>query len=79
MRYDSSDDNSSTVSRRRSTPSPKRLIKSSGKNEAPASKANNLQISNSNSLYSLVYERKGAETGILWNALPSNLVKFGKV
>ncbi|KAI3445887.1 hypothetical protein Pfo_002552 [Paulownia fortunei] len=76
VRYDSSDDNSSSTSRRRSAGSAKRLIKSSNKSQVPVPKANNVQMSNS--LCSLVYERKGAETGISWNSLPSNLVKFGK-
>ncbi|KAL7156954.1 hypothetical protein ABFS83_02G043900 [Erythranthe nasuta] len=83
VRYDSSDDNSSTISRRRlSSGSPKRLIKNSNKigqensnNNAP--KANDEPVSNS-LCTSLVYERKGAEIGISWSSLPSNLVKFGK-
>ncbi|KAL0384311.1 UNVERIFIED_CONTAM: hypothetical protein Sradi_2825400 [Sesamum radiatum] len=72
--YDSSDDNlSSTTTRRASSVgSGKRLIKNSSKSQTPASKVNNVQIPNS--LCSL----KGAETGISWNSLPPNLVKFGK-
>ncbi|XP_012836721.1 PREDICTED: uncharacterized protein LOC105957341 [Erythranthe guttata] len=83
VRYDSSDDNSSTISRRRlSSGSPKRLIKNSNKigqenNSNNAPKANDEPVSNS-LCTSLVYERKGAENGISWSSLPSNLVKFGK-
>ncbi|KAL7119121.1 hypothetical protein ACP275_02G043600 [Erythranthe tilingii] len=84
VRYDSSDDNSSTISRRRlSRGSPKRLIKNSNKigqennNNNNATKANDEPVSNS-LCTSLVYERKGAEIGISWSSLPSNLVKFGK-
>ncbi|KAL0422533.1 UNVERIFIED_CONTAM: hypothetical protein Slati_3276200 [Sesamum latifolium] len=75
--YDSSDDNSSSTTTRRasSVGSAKRLIKNSGKSQTPAAKVNNVQIPNS--LCSL-QERKGAETGISWNSLPPNLVKFGK-
>ncbi|KAK6159219.1 hypothetical protein DH2020_006533 [Rehmannia glutinosa] len=76
VRYDSSDDNSSSISRRKGAGSAKRLIKSSNKSQAPTPKTNNVQISNL--LCGLVYERKGAESGILWNSLPSNLVKYGK-
>ncbi|KAL2254559.1 UNVERIFIED_CONTAM: hypothetical protein Sindi_0250600 [Sesamum indicum] len=75
--YDSSDDNSSSTTTRRasSVGSAKRLTKNSSKSQTPATKINNVQIPNS--LCSL-HERKGAETGISWNSLPPNLVKFGK-
>ncbi|PIN10190.1 hypothetical protein CDL12_17224 [Handroanthus impetiginosus] len=78
VRYDSSDDNSGSTSRRRVAASAKRIIKSSNKSRVPepTKVVNNMQIPNS--LCSLVYDRKGAETGILWDSLPSNLVKFGK-
>ncbi|KAL3814312.1 hypothetical protein ACJIZ3_015580 [Penstemon smallii] len=82
MRYDSSDDNSSTKSRRRGsiTCSTRRpLAKSTNKLQRPIvlpAKINNEQVLSS--LCSLVYDRKGAETGISWNSLPSNLVKLGK-
>ncbi|KAL0365304.1 UNVERIFIED_CONTAM: hypothetical protein Sangu_0628000 [Sesamum angustifolium] len=75
--YESSDDNSNSTTRRRASlaGSAKRLIKNSSKGRTPALKVNNVQIPNS--LCSL-HERKGAETGISWNSLPPNLVKFGK-
>ncbi|KAK4401758.1 hypothetical protein Sango_0916500 [Sesamum angolense] len=75
--YESSDDNSNSTTRRRASlaGSAKRLIKNSSKGRMPALKVNNVQIPNS--LCSL-HERKGAETGISWNSLPPNLVKFGK-
>ncbi|KAL6517494.1 hypothetical protein OROMI_033195 [Orobanche minor] len=76
VRYDSSDDNSSSISRRRCIGSAKRLVKSSNKSQAPVPRMSNVQIGNS--LCSLVYERNGAESGILWNSLPANLVKLGK-
>ncbi|GFP88635.1 hypothetical protein PHJA_001007200 [Phtheirospermum japonicum] len=76
VRYDSLDDNSSSISRRKSVGSPKRLIKSGDKSQGPVPKTNNVQIANS--LCGFVYERKGAESGILWNSIPSNLVKLGK-
>ncbi|KAL0356921.1 UNVERIFIED_CONTAM: hypothetical protein Scaly_1377800 [Sesamum calycinum] len=75
--YESSDDNSNSTTTRRASlaGSAKRLIKNSSKGRTPALKVNNVQIPNS--LCSL-HERKGAETGISWNSLPPNLVKFGK-
>ncbi|KAL6494645.1 hypothetical protein OROGR_031445 [Orobanche gracilis] len=76
VRYDSSDDNLGSISRRRSIGSAKRLVKSSNKIQAPVPRMSNVQIGNS--LCSLVYERNGAESGILWNSLPANLVKLGK-
>ncbi|KZV38843.1 hypothetical protein F511_32410 [Dorcoceras hygrometricum] len=77
IRYDSSDENFSSVSRRRSdVGSAKGLIKRTNKNQISVPKVNNVQIPNS--LCSFVYDRKGAETGILWNYLPSTLVKLGK-
>ncbi|KAL3621077.1 hypothetical protein CASFOL_035989 [Castilleja foliolosa] len=76
VRYDSSDDNSSSVSRRKRVGSPQRLIKSGDKSQGPVPKTSNVQIANT--LCGLVYERKGAESGILWNSIPSNLVKLGK-
>ncbi|GER36912.1 hypothetical protein STAS_13294 [Striga asiatica] len=77
VKYDSSDDNLSSVSRRRSIGSAKRVIKSSNKSQVPVPKAGN-NVQNPNSLCGLVYERKGAESGISWSSLPSNLVKLGK-
>ncbi|XP_073147620.1 uncharacterized protein [Henckelia pumila] len=77
IRYDSSDESFSSASRRRSdVGSAKRLIKKTNKNQISVPKVNDVQISNSSC--SLVYDRKGAETGILWNYLPSSLVKLGK-
>ncbi|KAG8368486.1 hypothetical protein BUALT_Bualt15G0050400 [Buddleja alternifolia] len=76
VRYDSSDDNSSSATRRRSLGSVKRVVKNSSKSQVPVPKVNNVQMPSS--LCSLIYDKKGAETGISWNSLPSNLVKFGK-
>ncbi|XP_073063904.1 LOW QUALITY PROTEIN: uncharacterized protein [Primulina eburnea] len=77
IRYDSSDEHFGSVSRRRSDiGSAKRLIKRTNKSQISTPKVNNVQIPNS--LCSFVYDRKGAETGILWNYLPSSLVKLGK-
>ncbi|KAL8554717.1 hypothetical protein ACS0TY_002777 [Phlomoides rotata] len=74
VRYDSSDEHlSRDKTTRRGAGSTKRLIvERSSKSEAPTKE----QISNS--LSSLVCDRKGAETRISWNSLPSNLIKCGK-
>lgn len=68
VRYDSSDENSSSVPRRREVGSAKKM-KSSTKSKACFSKTNS----------SLANDRRGAETGISWDSLPSSLVKLGKV
>ncbi|XP_016498097.1 uncharacterized protein LOC107816868 [Nicotiana tabacum] len=67
VRYDSSDENSSSVPRRREVGSAKKM-KSSTKSKACFSKTNS----------SLANDRRGAETGISWDSLPSSLVKLGK-
>ncbi|KAL2490870.1 Uncharacterized protein Adt_26498 [Abeliophyllum distichum] len=75
-RYASSDESSSSTSKRRDVASAKRIVKVSNKGQIPISKVDNGQMSTS--LFSLVYDRKGAETGISWSSLPSSLVKLGK-
>ncbi|XP_022896161.1 uncharacterized protein LOC111410164 [Olea europaea var. sylvestris] len=76
-RYCSSDDNLSSKSKRRDVASAKRIVKVSNKGQTPVSKVDNVQMSKS--LFSLVHDRKGAESGISWSSLPSSLVKLGKV
>ncbi|KAH6793530.1 GPI-anchored adhesin-like protein [Perilla frutescens var. hirtella] len=78
-RYDSSDDNSSSVSRNRGGGSAKTVIMkgSNRSHQVPATKAKNTQTM-SHSLCNVVCDRKGAETRISWSSLPLNLVKHGK-
>ncbi|KAL2513484.1 uncharacterized protein Fot_27455 [Forsythia ovata] len=75
-RYASSDESSSSTSKRRDVASAKRIVKVSNKGQIPISKVDNGKMSKS--LFSLVYDRKGAETGISWSSLPSSLVTLGK-
>nr|XP_016469954.1 PREDICTED: uncharacterized protein LOC107792271 [Nicotiana tabacum] len=67
VRYDSSDENSSSIPRRREVGSAKKM-KSSTNSKTSFSKINT----------NLANDRRGAETGISWDALPSSLVKLGK-
>lgn len=76
VRYDSSDDNSSSIARRREVGSAKKM-KSSTKDKTSFSKINCEQASHP--IDRLANDRQGAETGISWDSLPSSLVKLGKV
>ncbi|TMW81472.1 hypothetical protein EJD97_009404 [Solanum chilense] len=75
VRYDSSDDNSSSIARRREVGSAKKM-KSSTKDKTSFSKINCEQASHP--IDRLANDRQGAETGISWDSLPSSLVKLGK-
>ncbi|XP_060174405.1 uncharacterized protein LOC132605204 [Lycium barbarum] len=75
VRYDSSDDNSSSIPRRREIGSAKKM-KSSPKSKKSFSKINCEQASHP--IDRLAHDRQGAETGISWDSLPSSLVKLGK-
>ncbi|XP_055808564.1 uncharacterized protein LOC129877107 [Solanum dulcamara] len=75
VRYDSSDDNSSSIPRRRGVGSAKKM-KSSTKSKASFSKINCEQASET--IDRFANDRQGAETGISWDSLPSSLVKLGK-
>ncbi|KAJ8548148.1 hypothetical protein K7X08_021384 [Anisodus acutangulus] len=76
VRYDSSNDNSiSSIPRRREVVSTKKM-KSSSKSKTSFSKINCEQASNP--IDRLTNDRRGAETGISWDSLPSSLVKLGK-
>ncbi|CAK9181166.1 unnamed protein product [Ilex paraguariensis] len=77
VRYDSSDDNLSST-RRRNTVSTRKLVRSSNKSKIPVSKINGEGTSCPVAISSSVNNRKGAETRILWDSLPSTLVKLGK-
>ncbi|XP_009598408.1 uncharacterized protein [Nicotiana tomentosiformis] len=76
VKYDSSDDNSSSISRRRLVGSAKKIVKSSTKNKNSLSKVNSEQAFHP--IKRLVYDRQGAESGISWDSLPSSLVNLGK-
>ncbi|KAK6777930.1 hypothetical protein RDI58_024648 [Solanum bulbocastanum] len=75
VRYDSSDDNSSSIARRREVGSAKKM-KSSTKDKNSFSKINCEQASHP--IDRLANDRREAETGISWDSLPSSLVKLGK-
>ena len=77
MRYDSSDECSSSTTRRRDVSSTKKLVKGTNKSRTPVPKVISEQTSQPVS--SLVQDGKGAETAIAWESLPSKLVKLGKV
>ncbi|XP_016435447.1 uncharacterized protein LOC107761708 [Nicotiana tabacum] len=76
VKYDSSDDNSSSISRRRLVGSAKKIVKSSTKSKNSMSKVNSEQAFHP--IKGLVYDRQGAESGISWDSLPSSLVNLGK-
>ncbi|MCD9560721.1 hypothetical protein HAX54_019469 [Datura stramonium] len=75
VRYDSSDENSSSIPRRREVGSDKKM-KSSTKSKTSFSKINCKQASHP--IERIANDRRGAETGISWDSLPSSLVKLGK-
>ncbi|KAJ8572430.1 hypothetical protein K7X08_008941 [Anisodus acutangulus] len=77
-KYDSSDDNSSSISRRRIVDSAKKIVKStSTKSKNTVSKKINCEQA-IHPIKGLVYDRQGAESGISWDSLPSSLVELGK-
>ncbi|KAM3204672.1 putative protein isoform X1 [Capsicum annuum] len=75
VRYNSSNENSSSISRRREVASAKKM-KSSTKTKASFSKITSEQASHP--IDRLANDRRGSETGISWDSLPSSLVKLGK-
>ncbi|WMV12780.1 hypothetical protein MTR67_006165 [Solanum verrucosum] len=75
-KYDSSDDNSSSISRRKVVDVAKKIAKSSAKSKNSVSKINCEQTIRP--IKGLVFDRQGAETGISWDSLPSSLVELGK-
>lgn len=77
MRGDSSDDNSSSIRRRREINPPKKFVKSSIKTRLPAVKKNAEEISYP-PISSSADDSKDAENRIPWDSLPSSLVKLGK-
>ncbi|MCD7451152.1 hypothetical protein HAX54_009777 [Datura stramonium] len=74
-KYDSSDDNSSSISKRRVADSAKKIFQIS-KSKSSVSTINCEQFIRP--IKGLVYDRQGAESGISWDSLPSSLVKLGK-
>ncbi|KAM3377315.1 hypothetical protein P3S68_009728 [Capsicum galapagoense] len=76
VKYDSSDDNSSLISRRRVADSAKKIVKSSTKSKNCMPKIHCEQAIHP--IKGLVYDRQGAETGISRDSLPSSLVELGK-
>lgn len=79
MKYDSSDDNLSVSSRRRHASSAKKLFKSPSKSNIPASNVKCKEASCLLPICSLVEDKRGAETRVAWDSLPSSLAKLGKV
>ncbi|KAH0732125.1 hypothetical protein KY289_003313 [Solanum tuberosum] len=75
-KYDSSDDNSSSISRRKVVDVAKKIVKSSAKSKNSVSKINCEQTIRP--IKGLIFNRQGAETGISWDSLPSSLVEIGK-
>lgn len=76
-KYDSSDDNSSSLSRRKVVNVEKKTVKASAKSKNSVSKINSEQINRP--IKGLVFDRQGAESGISWDSLSSSLVELGKV
>ncbi|KAK3013915.1 hypothetical protein RJ639_009443 [Escallonia herrerae] len=76
--YDSSDDSLTCTRRRRDTAAAKKSVKSSNRSKIPVSKSKCDQTSGSVPTCSLVENTRGAETRVLWDTLPSSLVKFGR-
>ncbi|KAK4378503.1 hypothetical protein RND71_000365 [Anisodus tanguticus] len=76
--YDNSDDNSSSISRRRMVDSAKKIVKStSTKSKNTVSKKINCEQA-IHPIKGLLYDRQGAESGISWDSLPSSLVELDK-
>ncbi|KAM7470502.1 hypothetical protein LguiA_008685 [Lonicera macranthoides] len=78
VKYDSSDDNLSISSGRRDAGSAKKLFKSPSKSNIPASNVKCKEALCPVPICSLVEDRRGAETGVAWDSLPSSLAKLGK-
>lgn len=76
VRSDSSDDNSSSIARRREVSSAKKM-KRSTKSKTSFSKINCERAPHP--IDRFANDRRGAEAGISWDSLPSSLVKLGKV
>lgn len=68
--YDSSDENSSSISRRR---------ESSNSNKIENSAPKLIPEQASSRVFSIINDRKQTESAISWNSLPSGLLKLGKV
>lgn len=75
VRSDSSDDNSSSIARRREVSSAKKM-KRSTKSKTSFSKINCERAPHP--IDRFANDRRGAEAGISWDSLPSSLVKLGK-
>ncbi|XP_015087197.1 uncharacterized protein LOC107030428 [Solanum pennellii] len=75
-KYDSSDDNSSSLSRRKVVNVAKKTVKASAKSKNSVSKINCEQTIRP--IKGLVFDRQGAENGISWDSLSSSLVELGK-
>ncbi|KAJ8530008.1 hypothetical protein K7X08_036843 [Anisodus acutangulus] len=71
VKYDSSDDNSNSISRRKVVDSAKKIVKSSTKSKNYVSK-----IKCEQAIHPI--EKQWAESGISWDSLHSSLVELGK-
>ncbi|KAA8536277.1 hypothetical protein F0562_028755 [Nyssa sinensis] len=79
VRYDSSDDNSSSTRRkRRDQGLAVKSVKSSNKTKIPVSKKLHEETSYPVVMCGSLNDRKGAETRISWGSLPSSLTRLGK-
>ncbi|XP_074331072.1 uncharacterized protein LOC141668197 [Apium graveolens] len=76
VRYDSSDDNSSSIRQRRASLPAKRPVKTFNKSKVPASAR--VDENSHPTTFPSLDELKGAETKISWDSLPSSLLKIGK-
>ncbi|XP_028125860.1 uncharacterized protein LOC114322696 [Camellia sinensis] len=78
MRYDSSDDNSTSTTRRRVMGSTTKSFKSTNRSKTIAPKINCEETSHPEAMCCAVSDRKEAESIISWDSLPSSLAKLGK-
>ncbi|KAI8026669.1 hypothetical protein LOK49_LG02G03356 [Camellia lanceoleosa] len=78
MRYDSSDDNSTSTTRRRVMGSTAKSFKSTNRSKTIAPKINCEETSHPEAMCCAVSDRKEAESIISWDSLPSSLAKLGK-
>ncbi|KAF7126772.1 hypothetical protein RHSIM_Rhsim11G0153400 [Rhododendron simsii] len=79
MRYDSSEDNSTSTTRRRVTGSTTNIVKNSSRGKSTAPKINcNVETIYTERMFAAVDDRKVAESRISWDSLPSSLAKLGK-
>ncbi|KAK1385719.1 hypothetical protein POM88_023454 [Heracleum sosnowskyi] len=76
VRYDSSDENSSSIRQRRASLPGTRPVKTSNKSKVPASAG--VDKTSHPTTFPSLDELKGAETKISWDSLPSSLLKIGK-